>query len=91
MNVVFFFVPSLELFLTADGPIACGVQRVIVARMSLASSGSTFGVDGMCADVPYAQRIAAASLASMQVAHLVKRTVCPAFTNAVVTIRTSPF
>ena len=52
MNVVFFFVPSLELFLTADGPIVCGVQRVIVARMFLASSGSTFGVVGMCADVP---------------------------------------
>ena len=71
--------------------VELSTKRAMVARMSLASFGSTFGVDGMCADVPYAQRIAAASLASMQVAHLVKRTVCPAFTNAVVTIRTSPF
>ena len=55
--------------------VELSAKRAMVAQMSLASSGSTFGVDGMCADVPYTPMIAAASLASMHVAHLAKRTV----------------
>ena len=64
---------------------------VMVARISLTVSASTSGVDGMHAGSPYTPLIAAASLESMQAAHLVKRTVCPCFTYAVTTILALPF
>ena len=63
----------------------------MVARTSLTLSMSTSDVNGIRDGTPYTPMIADANLESMHAAHRVKRTVCPCFTYAVVTIRTLPF
>ena len=73
-----------------DGVAPSAKRAAIVARIASAVSESTSSVDGMRAKLPYTRTIAAARGASMHAMHLVKRTVWPCCTNAVVTMRVDP-